>query len=183
MSMRTLRLPRARGFTLIEALVTISVIGILAVVALPALQDILERRRLIGATQTVFEQLQVARSEAIKQSRDVGVYFSGMGTETWVVALSTNTACAPATGVNCELVTTGGTFTRLVNDAPFAGVSLNKSGGASMTFDWMRLIVNGNATLTLLSPHHEARIVVSRVGRVRICSPAGSTKLGNYPNC
>lgn len=59
------------GFTLIELMITIAVLGILAAIALPSFQSTLERLRVKGAAENFFADLQFARTEAIKQNRNI----------------------------------------------------------------------------------------------------------------
>lgn len=63
----------ACGFTLIEAIVVMAVLGILAAVAAPNLADMLRLQRVKTASFDVFSTLNFARSEAIKRNVSVGV--------------------------------------------------------------------------------------------------------------
>ena len=66
---------RSRGFTLIELLVTLAIAAILAVFAVPAWSAFWERQQANADVNTVTSALTLARSEAIKQSRDVRIDF------------------------------------------------------------------------------------------------------------
>lgn len=82
---------RARGFTLVELMITIAVLVILVTLAIPAMSNILENRRLVGAGQAIYEQIQFARTEAIKQSRNIFVVVEGG--DGWCVAVSDDGDC------------------------------------------------------------------------------------------
>lgn len=82
---------RAGGFTLVELMVTIAVLVILTTLAVPAMNNILENRRLVGAGQAIYEQIQFARTEAIKQSRNIFVVAEGG--DDWCVAVSDDGDC------------------------------------------------------------------------------------------
>jgi type IV fimbrial biogenesis protein FimT len=60
-----------KGFTLMELMITVVVLGILAAIALPSFQSILEGRRLVGAADDLYSNLQFARSEAIKRNETI----------------------------------------------------------------------------------------------------------------
>lgn len=64
-----------RGFTLIEALVTVAVIGILLLITIPAMLGMLNRMQLTGISREAATLMQVARLEAIKMSAPVEVRY------------------------------------------------------------------------------------------------------------
>ncbi|QSX75153.1 GspH/FimT family pseudopilin [Lysobacter arenosi] len=63
----------SRGFTLLELMVTISVLGILAVIAFPAFTSITNSNRLTSAANQFAVDLQFARSEAMRRNVRVEV--------------------------------------------------------------------------------------------------------------
>ena len=53
------------GFTLIETMVIVAIIGMLAGLGVPALSQYVQRQRVVGATNTLIADIQYARSLAI----------------------------------------------------------------------------------------------------------------------
>nr|WP_026279135.1 MULTISPECIES: GspH/FimT family pseudopilin [unclassified Thioalkalivibrio] len=60
-----------KGITAIELMVTLGVLAILATLAAPAFSEMLERQRIIGATNSLLNAMHLARSEAIKRNERV----------------------------------------------------------------------------------------------------------------
>lgn len=92
------------GFTLIELMVTLAVVGILAAVAVPAMTSLIAGNRLAGASGELASSLQLARSEAIRRNAQVTICASINGTtctastdwSTWIVTGRDNAAAAGA---------------------------------------------------------------------------------------
>lgn len=155
------------GFTLIELVVTVAVLAILLGVAVPAFQDTLAKRRLVGAAEQLYADLQYARSEAIKRNASVVVSFS-TGTD-WCYGIALAT-CACGTPGSCQL----DGVEKVVSSSNFRGVSLPSAdltfSGEKTTFDPRRGTANnGTASLTS-SSIGTVKVIVSTPGRVRICS-------------
>ena len=68
---------KSRGVTLIELMVTIVVLAILASMAIPSFTNMMERQRLINATEAIYSDLQNARSEAVKRSLQIVASIQG----------------------------------------------------------------------------------------------------------
>ena len=66
---------RQRGFTLVEALITVAVLGILVLMGMPSFLGALTRTRLTGATRQLATLMQAARLEAIKKNTVVKVQY------------------------------------------------------------------------------------------------------------
>ena len=67
---------RAPGFSLLELIIVIGMIGIMAAVAVPLYTDNIPRFQLKGATRMVVSDLQQARLEAAKRNCSVTVTFT-----------------------------------------------------------------------------------------------------------
>ena len=65
--------PGARGFTLIELIVTLAVLAIVLAIAIPGFQDFLRRNRVAAETNNLTSALAIARSEAVKRAQRVTV--------------------------------------------------------------------------------------------------------------
>lgn len=122
---------RAAGFTIIELMVSVVVLGILASLAVPSFRSFIAGQRIKTASYDMMSMLTYARSEAIK--RNTTVTMSGIG------------------GGN--LVVTAGGATVQQREA-FVGITvICKSGGAAATCT--NVVYNGNGRLQALPPSIE----------------------------
>lgn len=74
------RRTRQSGFTMVEVMVTVSIIGILAAISIPTVINVMPKVRLSGATQTLANEVAMARMSAIAKSSDFGVKISNIDT-------------------------------------------------------------------------------------------------------
>ncbi|NIC40164.1 GspH/FimT family protein, partial [Aquabacterium sp. A08] len=138
-----------------------------------------ETLRLKGSTEAVQADLRLAKSESIKRSGNVSVTFRASGTS-WCYGFSQDTACNCNTPASCVL---DGVEYRWDNTA-YPGIALESNvSGNRFSFQYRRgTVTAGNVHLT--APNGKAlRVVVSGLGRIRMCSPRGESKVSGYPDC
>lgn len=156
---------RSKGVTLLELLVTIVVLAILVTIAVPSFRNLAERRRLVNATEAFYADLQFARSETVKRSRSLTVNVANS-----CLTIS-DTPASPVQVIASTCISL------------FPSISLETTG-MPMVFDRVRGTPSptGGTLVLTSSSGLETRVIVSRFGRVRICSPAAK-KVGGYPSC
>lgn len=71
--------PRQQGFTLVELMVTITLLGVIITLAVPSFTETLRAWRRDSATRVLLGSMQLARAEAIKTSRKVYMCVSADG--------------------------------------------------------------------------------------------------------
>lgn len=190
-----------RGFTLIELVVTLTVLTILTAIAVPTYTDYLARSRVRSAAEGLVNQLALARAEAMRLHRNVlvsfvaspGAWCSG-GRQTIVGAEGIDLASALATSCDCS--TAAGRALCLVNGSPSLVTSAEHS-----TVSWVSATNNSlqfdrnvgiladltGSTIQLRSLSRPTRyglaVVVSPMGHARVCVPSGFAMFGGFRSC
>jgi len=182
-----IHLRRSAGFTLVELLVTIAVLGILATVAVPSYQNMIETRRLVAATEAVYAQLQFYRSEAIKSGREVDMNVSIRAGTSWCLGMSNATPECDCTADECrygpdlDTAVVGPDLERNLLGSEFQGISLATSADNVLIDSAQGAFPGGGGTITLTSASSKTtKIFMSKFGRIRICTPSS---VGGYPAC
>jgi hypothetical protein len=75
-------MPEARGYTLIDTVVTTALCTVLGATAMPLIGGAMERERTIIGTQYLAAQMQRARLESLKRARAVAVHIELVGDRT-----------------------------------------------------------------------------------------------------
>ena len=167
------------GLTLLELLITISIIVIVVFFGVPAFTSIQKNIQLKGAAESSYFAFQQARVAAISKNIDITVALrSG---EDWCAAISDKGVC------DCNIqdaCTMDGIEYKVAHD-DYRFVSLDKvTFGADniAVFDANRGLSIGHAGSAIFSDGTEQlKLILSNMGRVRICSVANG--FSGYDPC
>jgi type IV fimbrial biogenesis protein FimT len=171
-----------RGFTLIEMMITIAILGIVLAIAAPSLSQYIAIHRAKGFAENFAQDLIMARSEAIRVNKPVQLDVRS----TCYGLIAGDTAC------NCtETNTSSSNYCSLKQVNASSDLSLTQTSEFSgVIFDPVRgLPVSStfgtlSATQQLTLENTAAKVVVNLnvIGSVCISSASGSKKVSGYPN-
>ncbi len=134
----------SKGFTLIELMVTISVMAILLAIAIPSFNEFRQRAALRGAADQIVSFWGDTRFEALKRNQLVKVGFRTSGAN---FCLGAETVTDPAAGTTCNcfaVVSTASDGDTTCNVGVYPSVA---TGPVSNQTEWRSILVDTATTL------------------------------------
>jgi type IV fimbrial biogenesis protein FimT len=156
---------KQKGFTIIELMTVVALIGIMAALAAPFFGSILEGRRLVGSADTLYSALQYARSESIKQNANVQVY---VDTAAWCIGIDDT-----AGGLNCDCTNPGSCTvngaTKVYDDSDFTGINFTNATVNTVAFQTPNALPDSASSFTFTSTAGQTRsVVLNALGLVTV---------------
>lgn len=209
-----IRRPRRRsrrGFTLIELAITVSVLGFLIMMGLPAMTEWLQNLQIRTAADVALQGLQTTRAEAVQRNSpvrfqfvttlDSGCILSAAGPH-WIVSRNDVTGICEAATVDGFLETNDTAIPQIVQkrdgteSTGNVTIAATDDGAAStnVTFSSLGRVVNATGIDTINFSHPQGtckagggtlrcmRITVAIGGDIKLCDPAIAT-VGDTRRC
>jgi len=160
-----------RGFTLVELMVTIAIVGLLLVLGVPTMRGVIENGRIRTAAESWQYGLTLARNEAVRRNARIQFVTSADG---WVVSLMDNTVLHSGSGQE---------------GAANLAVTITPNNATRVTYNAFGRIVDPNPDLSppitevdiesvnppSLSSYRPLRLQLLAGGPSRLCDPALAT--------
>lgn len=179
-----------RGFSLVELMITITVMAILMAAVSPAIGNWMVSSRQRGAAEAVLSGLQKARLEAIRRNQPVSFWLVASSDPTqfnatcalssssasWVISRNDPTGkCSDDPNVKVDDFIAFSSAGKSGKDIIVAAVDRSSAAANNVRFDALGLVVNGANSISTIdfttssSETRRLRIAISAVGSVRLC--------------
>lgn len=155
------KVKKAYGFTLTELMVTIGLMAVMLTLSMPSLQEYTRKTRLVLAAETLYQQTQVAREQALKRQANVFIRF--ITTRNWCVGYNVgDTFCDCTVPNDCNL--------SVLDSTQFPNTTLSVQN-TNWRFEGNRGTTLSGGTATLSSTNNIAiSLKTKRLGHLQLCS-------------
>lgn len=177
---KNIKTSSAKGFTLIELMISIALIAIIASLAAPSFTTMIATQRIKGLANEIMTDLSFAKMESVQKNKCVAVDFTATGYTIKILSPYPAThPCATATATTLTIIKT-------VSIESNNSITPSAGTNVEVIFDPVRTtatISEANANIAISNTNASTRslkIMVSTMGRSEICSP-GATITGFKP--
>lgn len=198
---------RQRGFTLVELIVSIAVLGFLLMAALPSIGTWLDNTRIRNTAEALQQGLQTARNEAIKGNREVSFFLVSLtsphtmddscalssASGSWVVSTSSPASECGGNEQSSPPILASRTAGDAGGRVNVTAVSGDDSAATTVTFNGFGRAIDvgsgsGIARIDVTGPNDDTtyrplRLLVTPAGSVRMCDPSESITDGDPRKC
>jgi len=172
---------KQKGFTLVEACVTLAVAAVITTGAAPNMRQVLDARRLEGAASQLASDLQFVRVSAVARNQRLRFSLHNDAAGSCYV-IHTGAADACRCGNSGPAVCVSGASEIRTVRLPATEQVLVQANVSSIVFDPVHGTSSPAGTVRVIGSNgRELRHVVNVMGRVRTCSPQGS--VSGYRAC
>lgn len=185
-------IPTSNGFTVIELMLVLVVVGSIVALALPSYSTVLEKRQVTSGAEQLSAFLSAAQLEAVKRNENITLSYSRTDSDTWCLgSISGVTACdctetVPTAAGACVIDSQLRVFTDANLNYP--AIMNGMQGDGAFAYDPVRgLLVDLTDALTLelvsRTGKYALNVQLSVTGRLKTCSKDSSTKVPGYDEC
>ncbi len=181
-----------RGFTMIELMVTIALIGTLTALALPSYSDMVQKRKLTSSAQQMAAFINQGHTEAARRNLPVTFSYRRDSHDEWCVGAilgEDDCACTQTQSDQGDYCAIDG-VKHIMNNETFGNTQLVHimEGNGSFSFDPIRGILLESGDAMVIELHTDSRdykinLEVNESGNVRLCSKDDSHDLPGYEVC
>ncbi|QZA80380.1 pilus assembly FimT family protein [Deefgea piscis] len=179
-----------RGFTLIELMITLLILGILLSIAVPSFTEWMQRKRVIGVANEFAALIQFSRSEAIKRNANIFLQTTRISDTNWSLMSSdqqaTCTALNPCDLRNMLSSNYKETKVKAIKNAAGTNNNLNNTriNPANPILNFSNATTDTSVQyVTFESGNYQLNTQVSVTGLTTICIPTGKPAIGGYLPC
>ena len=185
-------IPASNGFTVIELMLVLVVVGGIVALALPSYSTVLEKRQVTSGAEQLSAFLSTAQIEAVKRNENITLSYAMTDSDTWCLGSTSGvTACdctqsdptaADACVIDAQL--------RVFSDANlnYPAIMDAMQGDGAFVYDPVRgLMVDHTDAVTLelvsRTGKYALNVQLSVTGRLKTCSKDSSTTVPGYDVC
>ncbi len=166
------RRPAQQGFSLIEVLIAVAIIGVIMALGIPAFTTWIQNTQIRTASETIIAGLQTARNEAIRRNASIQFKLDAPGTTQWRVNFKSDPDANPL-------------MTRVAEEgSPNATILVTPGDADTVTFSALGRVVDNadasppistieidNPSITVTADRRKLQIVIPVGGAIRMCDP------------
>lgn len=156
------------GFTLLELMAAVVLVAILVAVGIPSYQSLRQEQMVRAATQALYTDMMLLKSEAIKRNQDLSLVVFNSGLSDWCYRISIDGTCASCDDdcsslegrKGADASEFGGVVIGATDDYVSGSTATIKFTQRRGTFQSGHLTVSNNSSTA-------SKIIISNYGRIR----------------
>jgi type IV fimbrial biogenesis protein FimT len=176
---------RHRGFTLLELMVALTIMGMMLLAGLPSFTTFLRNAEIRSTSESIANGLRLARSEATRLNRPVSFTLAGSGSPDWAINIFN-----PVTGLLLQPALQS--YSRL-EVGKSARVVISPGNALAVTFNGLGRVVSPSPIVTpnlqqvdvtsdIAGEAKTLRVFVDDLHGVRICDPDPALRIMMPPD-